>query len=202
MYEVHHKKDEALTTTPLIHIYINIINDRLVFKTKDEYKLELHTSKTMKLFGSVKRLIDKTEKGKNLLSLEVVKVVLVQYLNNQATVQSTKFKMFYTFTPNKSYVYLLNVGQSNLVFFNNCNTEFDPITIIFNDGNGRPLEKEDKINLTLLVIEIARYFKEPRTRKCAKRCGFLSLSRNTRNSPGNMVKYCYKNMTRYCKNSY
>ena len=118
----------------------------------------------------------------------MVKVVLVEYLNNQSAVQSTKFKMFYTFTPNKSYVCLLNVGQSNLVFFNNCNTEFDPITIIFNDENGRPLEKEDKINLTLLVIEIARYFKEPRTRKCVKRCGFLSLSRNARNSPGNMVK--------------
>ena len=102
----------------------------------------------------------------------MVKVVLVEYLNNQSAVQSTKFKMFYTFTPNKSYVCLLNVGQSNLVFFNNCNTEFDPITIIFNDQNGRPLEKEDKINLTLLVIEIARYFKNQEQENASKDVDF------------------------------
>ena len=35
-----------------IHIYINRINDRLVFFKKDEYKLELETPETIKLFGS------------------------------------------------------------------------------------------------------------------------------------------------------
>ena len=39
---------------PPIHVYINRINNRLVFKIKDGYKLELETPKTMKLFGSTK----------------------------------------------------------------------------------------------------------------------------------------------------
>ena len=33
----------------------------------------------MKLFGSPKKLIDKTENGENVPSLEVVEAVLVQY---------------------------------------------------------------------------------------------------------------------------
>ena len=35
------KKYETLATIPPIHAYVNIINNRLVFKIKDGYKLEL-----------------------------------------------------------------------------------------------------------------------------------------------------------------
>ena len=44
------KKRETLPTNPPIHIYINRIDNRLVFKIKDVYKLELQTPETMKLF--------------------------------------------------------------------------------------------------------------------------------------------------------
>ena len=53
--------------------------------------------------------------------------------------------------PNKSYAYLLNVEPSNLVFLKTYNTEFDEIIIIFMDQNGRLLEIEGKVNLTLLL---------------------------------------------------
>ena len=53
--------------------------------------------------------------------------------------------------PNKSYAYLLNVEQSNLVFLKTDNTEFDEIIKIFTDQNGRLLEIEDIINLALLI---------------------------------------------------
>ena len=59
--------------------------------------------------------------------------------------------MLYTFTPNKSYAYLLNVEPSNLVFLKTYNTEFDENIIIFIDENGKPLEIEDKVNLALLI---------------------------------------------------
>ena len=36
-----------------------------MFKIKDEYKLELQTPETMKLFGSMKKLIGKAQNGKN-----------------------------------------------------------------------------------------------------------------------------------------
>ena len=41
------KKHETLTTIPPIHVYVNRINNRLLFKTKDGYKLELQTPATM-----------------------------------------------------------------------------------------------------------------------------------------------------------
>ena len=144
------KKHETLTTIPPIHVYINRINNRLVFKIKDGYKLELQTPETMKLFGSTKKLIDKTKNGEKVPSLEVVEVVLVQcnLVDNQ---YQQKSEVLYTFTPNKSYAYLLNVEPSNLVFLKTYNTEFDEIIITFTDQNGRPLEIEDKVNLALLI---------------------------------------------------
>ena len=104
---------------------------------------------TIKLFGSTKKLIDKAKSGKNVQSLEVVEVVLVQcnLVDNQ---YYQKTEVFYTFTPNKSYAYLLNVKPSNLVFSKTYNTEFDEI-ITFTDQNGRSIEIADNVNLTLLI---------------------------------------------------
>ena len=118
------KKHETLTTVPPIHVYINRINNRLVFKIKDVYKLELQTPGTMKLFGSTKKLINKTKNGEKVPSSELVEVVLVQcnLVDNQYQQMS---EVLYTFTPNKSYVYLLNFEPSNLVFLKTYNTEFD-----------------------------------------------------------------------------
>ena len=53
--------------------------------------------------------------------------------------------------PNKSYAYLLNVETSNLVFFKTYNNKFDEIIIKFTEQNGRPLEIENKVDLTLLT---------------------------------------------------
>ena len=56
------KKHETLTTIPLIN-YMNRINNKLVFKRKDAYKLGVQTPGIIKLFGSTKKLIDKTKSG-------------------------------------------------------------------------------------------------------------------------------------------
>ena len=83
-------------------------------------------------------------------SLEVVEEVLVQcnLVDNQYQQES---KVLHTFTPNKSYAYLLNLEPSNLVFLETSTTKFDEIIMTFTDQNGRPLEIEDKINLILLI---------------------------------------------------
>ena len=98
---------------------------------------------TIKLFGSTKKLIDKAKSGKNVQSLEVVEVVLVQcnLVDNQ---YYQKTEVFYTFT------LLLNVKPSNLVFSKTYNTEFDEI-MTFTDQNGRSIEIADNVNLTLLI---------------------------------------------------
>ena len=104
----------------------------------------------MKLFDSTKRLIDKTKNGEKAPSLEVIEVALVQ-CNLVDNLYQQKSEVLYTFTPNKSYGYLLNVGPGNLVFLKTYNTEFDEIIITFTDQNGRPLETEHKVNLKLLI---------------------------------------------------
>ena len=43
-----------------VHAYINRINNRLVFKLKDGYKIELQKPESMKLIGSTKKLIHKS----------------------------------------------------------------------------------------------------------------------------------------------
>ena len=80
--------------------------------------------KTIKLFNSTKKLINKTKKGEKVPSLEVVEVVLVQYnlVDNQ---YQQKSEALWTFMPNKSYAYLLNVEPSNWVFWKTYNTQFD-----------------------------------------------------------------------------
>ena len=90
----------------------------------------------MKLFGSTKTLIDKTRNGKNVLSLQVVEIVLSQciLLDNQ---YQQKSEVSFTFMDKKSYACLLNVELSNLVFLKNCSHEFDCIAIAFIDQNGR-----------------------------------------------------------------
>ena len=103
----------------------------------------------MKLFGSGKRITDKTKGRKNFPSLEEV-LVLVQckLVDNQ---YQQKSQVIYMFALNKSYVYLLNNEPSNLVFLKTYNTDFDKIFITFTDQNDRLLEIEDKFNLTLLT---------------------------------------------------
>ena len=68
----------------------------------------------MKLFGSTKKIIGKTKNGENLPSLEGAEVVLVQcnFVDNQ---YQQKSGVLYTFSPNKSYAYLLNVEPSVFV---------------------------------------------------------------------------------------
>ena len=143
------KNRETLTTIPPILVYINKVNNRLMFIIKDAYKLELQTPETMELFHSLKRLRDKIKNEKILSSFDVVEVVVDQcnLLDNQY--QQTS-EVLYTVTPNKSYAYLLNVEPSKLVFLKTYNTEFNEIITTFIDKNGRPLEIEGKVNLTLL----------------------------------------------------
>ena len=106
------KKHETLTTIPPVYIYINRINNRLLFILKDEYKLELQTPEKMKLFDSTKNY------GENVPSLESVEVLLVQcnLVDNQ---YQQKAELLYTFTHKKSFAYLLNVEPNNSVFLKN-----------------------------------------------------------------------------------
>ena len=51
------KKHKNLTENPPVQIYPNKIKNRIVFKIKTGYKLELLTPETMKLLGSTKKML-------------------------------------------------------------------------------------------------------------------------------------------------
>ena len=55
----------------------NKIKNRIVFKVKTGYKLELLVPETMKLLGSAKKVVGKDKNGENVTKLEFVEVVLV-----------------------------------------------------------------------------------------------------------------------------
>ena len=57
------KKYETLTENPPVQIIQNKIKNRIVFKIKTGYKLELLTPETMRLFGSLKKDVDKDKDG-------------------------------------------------------------------------------------------------------------------------------------------
>ena len=58
------KKHENLTENPPIQIYPNKIKNRIIFKTKTGYKLELLTPETMRLLGSTKKTLTKIKMAK------------------------------------------------------------------------------------------------------------------------------------------
>ena len=51
-------------------INVNKIENRITFKIKTEYYLEVLTPETMKLLGSTKSKVTKTENGENVSRLE------------------------------------------------------------------------------------------------------------------------------------
>ena len=60
------KKQENLTENPPIQIYPNKIKNRIVFKIKTGYKLDLLSSETKQLLGSTKEGVDKDKDGEDV----------------------------------------------------------------------------------------------------------------------------------------
>ena len=73
MFKKHGKK----TINTSIRIYKNKIENRITFKIKSGYYVELLTLVTMKLLGSTKSKITKDKKGENVPYLEINEVVLI-----------------------------------------------------------------------------------------------------------------------------
>ena len=94
------KKHETLTENPPDQVYLNKIKNRIVFKTKKGYKLELLTPETMKLLESTKRICDKDKDGENVRKFESVEVVVIHCNLVKNGYQQTS-KVLFNFVPNK-----------------------------------------------------------------------------------------------------
>ena len=143
------KKHETLTENPPIQIYPNKIKNRIVFKIKTGYKLELLTLETMKLVGSTKRDVAADKNSENVPKLESVAVVLVHCNLVQNDYQHTS-KVLFSFVPNKQFGELINISPHSLAIMNTVNTEFSFVQIWFTDQVSKALEIEDNFNLALI----------------------------------------------------
>ena len=71
------KKHIESVDNPSIRMYINRIENRITFKIKNGYYLELLTPETMKLLRSTESKITNDKNGENVPHIEVVELVLV-----------------------------------------------------------------------------------------------------------------------------
>ena len=100
---------------PSIKIYLNKTENRVTFKIKNEYYLELLTPQTMKLLGSTESKITKDKNGENDPHLEIVKLELIHcnIVNNNYQQNSRRL---YTFVPNKTFGSLFEISFSKHIF--------------------------------------------------------------------------------------
>ena len=57
----------------------------------------------------------------------------------------------YTFVPNKPFGSLLEISPTNHMFLKTFNLEFQNIEVWFTDQNSRPLQIQDRMNLTKVI---------------------------------------------------
>ena len=117
------KKHEAISDNPPIQIYTNKIKNRIAFKIKTGYKLELLSPKTIKLLGSTKKDVDQDKDGADVPKLESVEVVLV-HLNLVNNNYKQASKVLFTFVPNRQFGQLINISPSSLTMLSTTNTDF------------------------------------------------------------------------------
>ena len=111
------------------------IKNRIAFKIKTGYKLDLLTPETIKLLASIKKVVDK--------------VVLV-YCNLVKSDYQYTSKVLFTFVPNKQFGQL-NIPPYYLTMMNIINTEFSSVEVWLTGQVSKVLEVEDNVNLTLII---------------------------------------------------
>ena len=92
----------------------------------------------MKLLGSAESKITKDKNGENVPHLEVF-----DYQQDS--------RILFTFVPKKTFGSLLEISPTNHVFLKTFNSEFQEIKICFTDQTSKPLEIEDRINVTFII---------------------------------------------------
>ena len=115
---------------PSVQIYVNKIENRVTYKIKNGYSLELFTPETMKLLRSTENKITKDKNSENMPHLEIAEVVLVHcnIVNNDYQQDS---RVLYTFVPNKPFGSLLGISPTNHIFLKTFNSEYDEIKLWF-----------------------------------------------------------------------
>ena len=94
--------------------------------------------------------LTKDKNGENVPHLEVVELVLIHcnLVNNDYQQDS---RILFTFVPSKTFDSLLEISPTNRVFLKTFKSEFQEIKIWFTDQISKPLEVEDRIDVTFII---------------------------------------------------
>ena len=104
----------------------------------------------MKLLGSAESKITKYKNGEDVAHLDAVELLLI-HCNLVNSDYQQDSRILYTFVPNNTFGSLLDILPTNHVFLKTFNSEFQEIKIWFTDQTSKPLEVEDRINVTLII---------------------------------------------------
>ena len=105
--------------------YVNKIKNRITFKIKNGYNLEVLTPETMTLLGSTENKITKDKNSENVSNLKFTEVVLLH-----CNIVNKHSRVLYKFVPNKPFGSLLEISPTNHIFLNTFNSEYDEIKIV------------------------------------------------------------------------
>ena len=109
-----------------IRIYVNKTENRITFRINTRYYLKLLTPETSKFLGNTTNKITKDKSGETMLHLEISEIVLAHC----------------------DIVTLLIIFPKHFLFLETFNSEFSYVEVWFTDQNSKPLDVEDKINIT------------------------------------------------------
>ena len=126
------------------------MKNRIVFKIKTGYKLELLALETMKLLGITKNVVNKDKDAEIVPKLESAEVVLVHCSLHKYDYQHAS-EVLFSFVPNKQFGQLINISPHSLTMMNTANTEFSFVEVWFTDQANKAFEIEDYVNLALIV---------------------------------------------------
>ena len=135
---------------PSVQIYVNKIENRITFKIKNGYSLELLKPEAMKLLGSTKNKITEDKNGENIPHLEITEAVLV-HCNIVDNDYEQDSRVLYTFAPSNPFGSLLEISPTNHIFLKTFISEYNGTEVWFTDQKSQPLEIEDRINLKMVI---------------------------------------------------
>ena len=126
------------------------MEDRITFKIKKGYYVELLTLKTMELLGSTNSKITQNKSGENVPHLKITEVVLVQ-CNIASINHQQNSRVLNTFFPSKSFGQLFDTSPKILYFLKTFNSQFSYTEVWLTDQNSKTIDTEDKISINLVI---------------------------------------------------
>ena len=109
------RRHQTVIDISLKILYLNKIENRIIFRIKASCYLKILTPEMMKLLKSSKNEITKDENSDNVPHLEISKVVLV-HCNSFNNDYQQDARVFYTFISNKLFCQLLNISLKKFIF--------------------------------------------------------------------------------------